>query len=68
MTSRRLIASSEAKDLPMIRLQQGLATGGMGHRGQFARQQSWAAHVRFGSKADIARCQADVRFTPKSEH
>jgi hypothetical protein len=25
-------------------------------------------HVRFGSKADIARCQADVRFTPKSGH
>src|SRR6516225_3542409 len=24
--------------------------------------------VRFGSKADIARCQADVRFTPKSGH
>jgi hypothetical protein len=23
------------------------------------------ANVRFGSKADIARCQADVRFTPK---
>jgi hypothetical protein len=24
--------------------------------------------VRFGSKADIARCQADVRFAPKSGH
>ena len=24
--------------------------------------------VRFGSNADIARCQADVRFTPKSGH
>jgi hypothetical protein len=24
--------------------------------------------VRFGSKADIARCQAHVRFTPKSGH
>jgi hypothetical protein len=24
--------------------------------------------VRFGSKADIAYCQADVRFTPKSGH
>src|SRR6516225_6682105 len=24
--------------------------------------------VRFGSKADIARCQADVRFTPESGH
>jgi hypothetical protein len=27
-----------------------------------------AADVRFGSKADIVRCQADVRFTPKSGH
>ena len=24
--------------------------------------------VRFGSNADIARCQADVRFTPESGH
>src|SRR5262249_7099564 len=24
--------------------------------------------VRFGSKADIARCQTDVRFTPESGH
>ena len=23
--------------------------------------------VRVGSKADIARCQADVRFTPKAD-
>jgi hypothetical protein len=68
MTSRRLIASSEAKDLPMMRLQQGLATGGMGHRGQFARQQPRAAHVRFGSITDIETCQRDVRFTPNSGH
>jgi len=33
-------------------------TGGMGFRGQFARQQSRAAHVRFGSLADIS-CYAD---------
>ena len=26
------------------------------------------ADVQFGSKADIARCQADVRFTPESGH
>ena len=26
------------------------------------------ADVRFGSKADIGQCQADVRFTPKSRH
>jgi hypothetical protein len=25
-------------------------------------------NVRFGSKADIAGCQADVRFNPKSGH
>ena len=25
-------------------------------------------NVRFGSKADIARCPAHVRFTPKSGH
>jgi len=52
----------------MMRLQQGFATSGMGFRGQFAGQQSSAAHVRFGSKADIARDQVNVRFTPKSGH
>jgi hypothetical protein len=26
------------------------------------------AHVRFGSKADIALVKSDVRFTPKSGH
>src|SRR5215472_3808880 len=25
-------------------------------------------HVRFGSKADIAECETNVRFTPKSRH
>ena len=49
-------------------LQQGFATGGMGSHRHFAWQQSLAANVRFGSKVDIARCQADVRFTPKSGH
>jgi hypothetical protein len=38
----------------------------MGSRGQFARQQSLAADVCFGSKADISACSRDVRFTPKS--
>src|SRR5215472_11362946 len=33
-----------------------------------ALQQNGAAHVRFGSKADIRRCLSDVRFTPKSRH
>jgi len=37
-------------------------------KGKFARQQSRAAHVRFGSKADIQRPLSDVRFTPKSGH
>ena len=50
------------------RLQQGFATGEMGFRGQFARQQSLAAHVRFGSEADIFGGLRDVRFTPESGH
>ena len=40
----------------------------MGFRGQFARQQSRAADVRFGSKADITECKTNVRFTPESGH
>src|SRR6516164_323707 len=32
----------------MVRLQQGFATGEMGFRGQFARQQSPGPNVRFG--------------------
>jgi hypothetical protein len=32
--------------------------------GFVARQQSQAAHVRFGSEADMARSNFDVRFTP----
>jgi hypothetical protein len=43
-------------------------TSGMGIDGQFARHQSKAAHVRFGSKADITSIQRDVRFTPESGH
>ena len=27
----------------------------------------WAAHVRFGSKADIEACLRDVRFVPKAD-
>jgi hypothetical protein len=38
-------------------------TGGMGFRGQFALQRSRAAHVRFGSKADIRAKKRNVRFT-----
>jgi hypothetical protein len=33
---------------------------------QFARQQCGAAHVRLGSKADIAARPSAVRFTPES--
>ena len=51
-----------------MRLQQGFAASEMGFRGRFAQQQSWAAHVRFGSKADIAEYETNVRFTPKSGH
>jgi hypothetical protein len=40
----------------------------MGFRGHFAQQQFTKAHVRFGSKADIALAKSDVRFTPKSGH
>ena len=43
-------------------------TGEMGFRGQFARQQFLAAHVRFGSKADIRARLSNVCFTPKSGH
>ena len=37
-------------------------------RGQFAQQQSEAADVRFGSKADMCSHSGNVRFTPKSGH
>jgi hypothetical protein len=39
----------------------------MGLGDQVAQQQFLAADVRFGSKADIERCQVDVRFTPESK-
>jgi hypothetical protein len=29
---------------------------------------AFTAHVRFGSKADMATSQRNVRFTPKSGH
>jgi hypothetical protein len=40
---------------PQFRLQHGFATGEMGFMGQFARQQSETAHVRFGSKSRHCR-------------
>jgi hypothetical protein len=40
----------------------------MGQRDPFATQQFLAAHVRFGSKADIAVRPRNVCFTPESRH
>jgi hypothetical protein len=40
----------------------------MGFNDDLAQQQFWEAHVRFGSKADIAPWNLDVRFTSKSRH
>ena len=72
MKSRRRIAFPKAllrrRWFATRRLQQGFTTGGMGFSAQFAQRQIEAAHVRFGSLAGIARCQVDVRFTPKSGH
>ena len=51
----------------MAQLQQGLTTGEMGFGRPFAQQQSWAAHVRFGSKADIAAPPTNVRFGSKAD-
>jgi hypothetical protein len=68
MKSRRRIAFTEAGTTPTrTRLHQGFAPREMGFRGQFARQQTLAAHVRFGSKADITDGRSDVRFTPKAD-
>jgi hypothetical protein len=69
MKSRRRIACPKAQDHADI----GLITSGIGDerngvRRPFAQQQFVESDVRFGSKADIARCQIDVRFTPKSGH
>jgi hypothetical protein len=52
----------------MVRLQQGFVASEIGFRGWFAQQQSLAADVRFGSKADIEASSPNVRFTPESGH
>jgi hypothetical protein len=66
---RRRIAFTKAGTTPnRTQLQQGFATDEMGSDGHFAQQQSSTPNVRFGSKADIPECRADVRFTPKSGH
>ena len=53
MKSRRLIAFQRLRTTLTTRLQLDLLLAKWGLRGRFAQQQSWAAHVRFGSKADI---------------
>ena len=70
MNSRRRIAHRKAQDYAdfKVGLQQGFVTDEMGFRGQLARQQTLAVRVRFGSKAEIARDQPNVRFAPKSGH
>src|SRR6516165_5342597 len=43
-----------------MELQQGFVVNGMGQRDPFAAQQLLTAHVRFGSKADVAPHISDV--------
>src|SRR6516225_7753302 len=68
--SRRRIAYPKAQDHADFQkgLQQGFTTGGIGSDRHFAWQQPLGSNVRFGSKADIAQCETNVRFTPKSGH
>src|SRR6516164_1303380 len=73
MKSRRRVAAPKAQSLCGLcfgttQLQQGFPPGGMGFDCHFAWQQSSGPNVRFGSKADIAACLINVRFTPKSGH
>jgi hypothetical protein len=64
--SRRRITALKAQGhADTASLHQVFATSEIGH---FAQQQFSKAHVRLGSKADIARDQPNVRFTPKSGH
>jgi len=51
-----------------MKLQQGFGINGMGQRDLIAARQFLAAHVRYGSKADIGAPPSDVCFTPKSGH
>jgi hypothetical protein len=68
MKSRRRIACPRGLGPRRVReLQQGFATGGIGFRHRFAEQQSETADVRFGSKADITRPPAHVRYYPQSD-
>src|SRR5262249_35989707 len=68
MKSRRRITAPKAQEhADTGSLQQDFATSEMGFTGQVARQQSRAAHVRFGSKADMCSARRHVRFAPNSD-
>jgi hypothetical protein len=72
LLERRRIAFTKAQTarlwLAVMRLQQGIAAGGMGFNDQVARQQFSGPDVRNGSKPDMTASISDVRFTPKSGH
>jgi uncharacterized protein YchJ len=73
MKSRRRIASPKAYLLAPTMAQKDWITAGIlivrnWAPRCFARQQFWAADVRFGSKADIATSPTNVRFTPSNRH
>ena len=62
---RRRTADPKAQDYADFQsaITAGICDQRNGVRGQFARQQSWVAHVRFGSKADI-----EVECAPNGGH
>jgi hypothetical protein len=64
MNSRRRIASPPG--YTTVELQQGFGINGMGQRDPFATQQFPAAHVRFGSKADIPSMEPMSALPPKA--
>ena len=69
MKSRRRIACPKAQDCARLRLiTSGICDQRNGVQGSVCTAAFRAANVRFGSKADILMCRADVRFTPKSRH
>jgi hypothetical protein len=59
LTQPRRILRDYSRDLRLVE---------WGSEVRFARQQSRAADVRFGSIADIGKGAIDVRFTPQSRH
>jgi hypothetical protein len=62
MNSRRLMAS------PVPRTTSGFKTISHFWIEKDRYTQTGHPHVRFGSKADMTRCDGDVRFTPESGH